>query len=237
MKQREVKTTEHLIVERQVSEVLRELERTQVAIGDPVQLQLKGIPDSERRNTATLLGFMPGKTVVVSVADQKDLAPFPEQSTVIVRIFSGESMHVFEAEVRKIDRDLGYIHFSYPSLVSVRTLRRSARASVHLPCVVSFEGRLIEGHIQDLSVGGARLVAGPLPVAKASLLRVEYRLPVCETGVPLTLIASVRAVNAVEDAPQPYYAYGLQFLHDDPEQKLALSAFMYEYLLTADQAL
>lgn len=131
-----------------------------LVVGSTLQLNT----DAESENAdrpVTLIGYLESESVLVSQPADVALSPGDH---VVVRFESGDNLYAFESDVVQVNESpFPYVHLSYPSGVQGVMTRRSVRFPVHdmaMMLVMEEDGRKMSVALADISLAGARLVAG-----------------------------------------------------------------------------
>lgn len=195
-------------------------------------------------NTATsqqykvrLIGYLKDESVLVTApAQDGGLVLLHEGQTLIVRLFAGRNVYQFTSYViHQSSLHVSYLHLTYPSKVQGVLLRHSVRADVNVICSVQEPlGESVAGLLRDLSVDGALLVTMQEFTEKEHHIQVKFKLMVDGLEEIIELDSVVRSQKLVThpDSTAAEVHYGLQFIHHDPEQHFALSAYVYQSLLS-----
>lgn len=213
----------------------RPLDQIPIHIGDVVQLQpLAG--NEDERLTARLVGFVPGKSVIVTTpVKDKRLVALKEGQTFVIRLFSGSSVYAFSSHViRQANIHCSYLHFTYPNTVRGQILRHGVRANVGvIASITNQAGFSNAARIQDLSIGGARLVGKAVLGDKNSEVMIKFRVKFDQYDEYLHIKGIIRSVNISEDESE--VSHGVQFLDMPAEYKFVLTAFVYQFLLAGQE--
>lgn len=135
-----------------------------LVVGTTLQF-IQGTDPEAEASPITLIGYFEPETVIVSMPECPDGAPpLSAGDPVIVRFESGDSLYAFESRVQQVcDSPFPYLHLDYPTGVHGTMTRRSTRFPVQdmvMMLVMEEEGRKLSVALADISLAGARLVAG-----------------------------------------------------------------------------
>ncbi|HMV64591.1 MAG TPA: flagellar brake protein [Zoogloea sp.] len=216
------------------AEDLRGLDEIRMDIGDTLQLQAQS-ETSQSRHYVKLIGYLKGKSVVVTTPTQDGkVLLMREGQAFVVRMFSGKSVYAFGATIFKVANvPYPHLHLTYPSQVRGLVVRRGARARVNLIAAVSgADGRSHAGTVVDLSIGGAMLVAKSPIGLKDDRIKVKFRVVVSDVEQYLILDAVLRTVHATAatEGEPSMVNHGLQFDSLPHAEQVVLSAYVYRVL-------
>lgn len=132
-----------------------------LVVGSTLQLQPEGMESEEQSQPVTLIGYLDGESILVSQPATQD---YPVGASLVVRFESGDNLYAFESEViQACDTPFPYLHLRYPAGVQGVMTRRSVRFPVNdmaMMLVMEEDGRKMSVALADISLAGARLVAG-----------------------------------------------------------------------------
>ncbi len=187
-------------------------------------------PDDDGRYATTLLGILKDVSLIVGIpAPGGRLAMFRQGQPLLLRAFTGTRVFAFTASVLVVRYAPGaYIHIECPKTVDGTEVRARTRIKVRLIAVVTTGpddsadvGRTTQ--VEDLSVGGARLIVAQ-PLGEASdELSLAFRLKAVSGEATLKLRAVIRTTVQLDDGR---VAYGVQFVDVDPIILLALEGYV-----------
>ncbi|NWG86519.1 MAG: flagellar brake protein [Hydrogenophilaceae bacterium] len=203
--------------------------------GEVVQLQPLAA-GSKETYSVRLVGYSKGRSIMTSLPETGGkLVHISDGQTFAVRVFSGLVIGTFSAKVLKVQHaPYPYLHLSYPAGVQTMRLRKSMRAVVELETVIyDKEGGspVATGLINDISVGGARLLIGKPIGRKDQTVYLGFKAQVGEIEEAVQVSAAVRSVVAETGADgQPRNVYGLQFESLNQHQQLFLMNLVYKLI-------
>jgi hypothetical protein len=188
-------------------------------------------PDDDGRYAATLLGVFRDVSIVVNIpAPGGQLANFRQGQPLLLRAFSGTSVFAFTASVLTVRYvPAAYLHLEYPRTVDGTEVRARRRIKVKLIAVARIKGaaeadRGMPTVVDDLSVGGTRLLA-KIPIGEPGTeIELAFRLKTPRGEATLDLLAVVRSVLPAGDGEG--FAHGIQFTELKPIEHLALEGFV-----------
>jgi len=187
-------------------------------------------PDDDARYATTLFGILKDVSLIVGIpAPGGRLAMFRQGQPLLLRAFTGTRVFAFTCSVLVVRYAPGaYLHLECPKTVDGTEVRARTRIKVKLIAVVTIgpEGSAEAGRttqVEDLSVGGARLIL-PQPLGEASEeLGVAFRLKSTSGEATLKLRAVIRTTVPLDGGG---IAYGVQFVDVDPIILLALEGYV-----------
>ena len=195
--------------------------------GQPLQLDFEGYTSD--RDRAMLIGYRPGQGIIVSTPVVNGTPMVLKLGTPLaVRLFATQMncACAFRTEIIHISRaPYPHLHLAMPGELVLGEVRSSVRAKVSLITSVYFGDELQQKSsalIQDLSLGGARLVAKSLPVVPGEEVRLTAQLSVSGIERIVTLEGIVRSVSPEKEGLQ----IGLQFNSMSDSDRITLHAFV-----------
>ncbi len=211
---------------------LTPFENLKLLPGEVVQLQPLAAGAKETYKVH-LIGYHKGHSLLTSVPETGGkLMPIVDGQTFNVRVFSGLAIGTFGARVLKVQyAPYPYLHLSYPTGVQTMRLRKAMRAPVELEATLYDKPGgtpVATGLINDISVGGARLVIGQPIASKDATLFLGFKAHVGEIEEAVQVAAQVRSATT-ETGPdgQLSHVYGLQFENLNQHQQLFLMNLVY----------
>lgn len=212
-------------------------DKLKLPVGTVVQLQ-QDATDNQDRYTVKLLGYNPGKGLIVSHLDNRGRTVILKDGTLLIaRIVQGRKAMGFHARIVETNMlPYPHLHLSYPEELEISEIRNASRVNT---CEASLVRNLADGAdsmveavIQDLSTTGARVLTRK-PIATAGdSLQIKMMLEVNKAGHRIDLVAEVKKVNYIEgDAKKnkrPLFSYGVMFLDVNEIQRLVIHAYVLE---------
>lgn len=202
-------------------------------IGDTLWLQFAD--DAAQRYAVNLVGSLPNRSILVSapMKDGKHLFMRDGQAFV-VRALAGKRAYAFSAQLIKYQQTpFVYMHLSIPREVRCTVIRQDTRVPVGAEGFLSLAGATpLPASVIDLSLGGASLVAPPLPgkmaVQKGATGSLRFVASVADQQLSLELPLVLRTVESLGDPH--FFKYGVEFAGLATRDKLVLSAYVYQEL-------
>lgn len=205
-------------------------------IGATIRLESLGTGE---QYAARLVGFLEEQSIIVTNPSQDGkLVSFQPGQAFQVRLMAGRHVYQFRTTLLQTSTQVfAHLHLAYPRQVQGASRRQGVRAELSIICNATNEGgRRIAGMLQDMSVGGARLVTREEFAELNSQVEVSFKLQFQGCEAVLELPATVRSVRLGEnpDTNQPEFWHGLQFHHETSETEVLLTAYVYFNLLLGE---
>jgi hypothetical protein len=188
-------------------------------IGDVLQLQFAPPSENQDRYAATLVGFLPGQSLIITTPrKQGNPIIVREGQTFTVRMLQGSNIFGFVARVLKISsKPYPYLHLAYPADVESAVIRNAPRVPTEIQAVVILPGSAgAEDQrpviITDISVTGARLINSEKLGDVGTVLQLTHAISVCGGEDILKVMGMIRNVRPVkrEDGNQ-VFVHGIEF--------------------------
>ncbi|MBI5463118.1 MAG: flagellar brake protein [Gammaproteobacteria bacterium] len=136
-----------------------------LVVGSTLQIEL---PQAGSPTVAvTLIGYVPGRSIMVmlqSAAEPDARQPLRMGDPCVVRFEAGDHLYAFDTQVLCLaEQPFVHAHLAYPQGVQGTMVRRSQRVPVNdvvMMLVMEEAGRKMSVALADISLSGARLVAG-----------------------------------------------------------------------------
>jgi len=185
------------------------------------------------RHTGTLIGLVPGRTVLVTtpmLGENRPLLLRKDQS-VICRFFSHKVACAFRSQVVHLcTTPMHYFHLGWPSQVEVGTIRKSERVLANLQVSIvnqsdsSWERTF--GAIVDLSTSGARLESVDPIGGVGEQILISGKVVIGHVTRLISIEAIIRAELDKFELANSTAAYGIEFKYVSDIDFLALQAFV-----------
>lgn len=211
-----------------------DLEDIRLSIGDTLQMQANG--DETQRYYVKLVGFSKGKSVLVTTpsADGNTIL-MKEGQSFVVRLFSGKNVYAFPTAINKVAHSpFPYLHLNYPLSVRGLALRRSTRVDVSIIASITHgSGKSHAATICNLSKQGALLVSKSAMGLKDEKLSIKFRIKVDDVEQYVTVSGAIRMLQPAPDleGAMPGVHHGVEFTEIPEQDRLALTAFVYQMQL------
>lgn len=209
-------------------------------IGDNLQLQFAG--DDETRYSAKVIGYLAGKSLVVTTPKvDGHVIPVSDGKEVVVRLMSGNSIVGFTVKVIMVGvRPYPHLHLSFPQNVQAVTVRKALRVTLNMiasakPCLhdsteidATQEAQTVT--IQDMSTTGALLIANKKLAEEGQHIAIALQLDVADSVEEVFLPAIVRNIRTErgEKVGQRYFHHGVELRLADRKQSVLVHAFVYQ---------
>lgn len=210
-----------------------------VNLGDPVQLQF--IPDDGRdRLNAKIIGHAHSKSLIISAPSSGSgkLALLRENQRFVVRMLQGNRVYGFESEILKYyTLPFPHVHISHPrdvECIVVRGARRIQASNLVVSVQSDQQPAAVAATLLNLSVSGALMQCAHLLGKLDDRLTVSLELDISGMTKYLRLGSIIRNLSTPEDNAADetgHYRYGIQFLELDEDQRLVLTAYVYEQII------
>ncbi|GGC58833.1 flagellar brake protein [Undibacterium terreum] len=211
-----------------------ELDSVRWSVGEKLFLQMAD--NAAMRFTVKMIGFLKGKSIVVSAPMIDGGAPrIRDGQTFIVRAFTGKTAYAFSASALKsVFFPYSYLHLSYPDKVRSTVIRHGSRATVKIIASVTIGNseQTTAAVLNDLSTGGASGVIKKNIGERGDSGVIKFKVRAAGNDEILTLSFILRSIEAIEN--EDSYRYGFQFNDLDAQSRLVLSAFVHQTLVEAD---
>ncbi len=170
-------------------------------VGDVVQLQ-RIAPEKEKENryTVTVIGFVPGKSILVTAPVIRGKVQFIlEDQRFAVRTLRGSNVIGFVATVlHTAVKPYPYLHLSFPEEVESIAVRNAERVETNTPALVKNTKNPDQPNqwqpalIKDLSATGARFESFSMLGEDGDKLQIRFKLQVCNVDESIDLVATIR---------------------------------------------
>ena len=208
-----------------------------VKLGDPVQLQF--IPDDGRdRLNAKIIGHAVNKSLIItapSSGGSGKLLLLRENQRFVVRMLQGSRVYGFESEILKYyTLPFPHVHISHPrdvECIVVRGARRINASNLVISVKADKITEAISATLLNLSVSGAMMQCIHALGELDDKLSFSIELDISGMHKYLRINAIIRNISTPEDRKteqDDHYRYGIQFLELDDDERLILTAYVYE---------
>ena len=223
-------------------------EKLKFPVGTRIQLQPEGIENNPTRYNVTLLGFYPGKSLIVTNPESQPgkTVMFRNSQAFIARVMQGSVCQAFRASAIQTNMlPYPHLHLTYPDDIEMTVVRNATRIVTKQPALVrnlkSTSSKRFEAMVVDVSASGAK-VATRVPVAEVGdNLEIKMQLEVADEIDILNLVAAVKKSEFREGDKQKgrlgLHYYGLMFEGINRYQKLLLHAYVLEFANKQDPSI
>lgn len=181
--------------------------------GTTLQLQFEKREDE--RLGSRVIGYFPGKSILVTTPKQEDHTLLVRlDQKVTVRFFSNTAACAFETRVINVcTHPYPYLHLAVPKNVTTGEVRKARRVSSKLPA--SFNNRTSHGGrqtgiITDISTSGIRLTSGEGMGNKGDTVDIRTTIELEHLSRLLITEGIIRSKN-LNRADSNTYIYGMEF--------------------------
>ncbi len=208
-----------------------DLTKMRLTAGLNINLEVVGAEGD--RYKSTLIGLVPGKSVLVTTPMLGDNRPLllRKGQTLISRFFSHKTACAFRSDVVHLcTTPLHYLHLAWPTQVEVGTIRKSERVHANLQVSVvnqtdnSWDRTF--GAIVDLSTTGARLETVEPVGAIGEQILITGKVVIGHVTRLISIEAVLRAELDRFELGNSTAAYGIEFKYVSDIDFLALQAFV-----------
>jgi c-di-GMP-binding flagellar brake protein YcgR len=204
-------------------------------IGDVLQLQWAPPSENTERYSATLIGFMPGQSLVITTPRRhgKPLIVREGQSFT-VRMLQGSNIFGFVSQVLGVSsKPYPHIHLAYPADVESAVVRNAPRVSTEIEALAVWPSGAAPAEdqrpviITDLSSTGARVRDRQKLGDIGSALQLVWSLSICGGEDVLKVMCVIRNIRAVSDKDgRDSLIHGLEFRALTRFQQLILCSYV-----------
>ncbi len=209
-----------------------------ILVGDALQLQKVGA-DTTERYTSTIIGFVPGKSLLVSapMVNGKSVL-VREGQAFAVRMLQGSCIQAFVAKV--LHNSLApypYLHLSFPQEVERIEVRNADRVETNIPILArniklpDEKDNWKSANIKDISSTGAKIESMSKIGEKDEVLLIQFKLLVChqEEGMELkTVTKHLEEPKDVGADEWGVYISGVQFENPGRLEKVLIQNYVLE---------
>ena len=194
-------------------------------------LQLEFDNASQFRDRSLLIGYSPGKSILVSTPRVNGVTvPVTLDGDVNVRLFSTRlnGACAFRSRIIHIlTRPFAYLHLSPPDHVEMGEVRKSMRAAVEIIASVQYgEDKRATAIIRDISTDGVQLVSKQFDAEIGDEVVVNCKFDVVGIERVLSLASIVRSVTKGENDS----CFGLQFVEVSDMDRITLHGYVLSQL-------
>jgi c-di-GMP-binding flagellar brake protein YcgR len=204
-------------------------------IGDVLQLQFTPSTENPERYSATLVGFLPGQSLVITTP-RKNSNPIiiRDGQSFTVRMLQGSNIFGFVARVLHVSsKPYPHIHLAYPEDVESAVVRNAPRVPTELQAVIinprGATGKDLQRHVtvSDLSSTGARVIDTERLGEIGGIIQLTQTLSVCGGNDVLKVLATIRNIreSPAQDGTMRYL-HGLEFRGLNRFQQLLLCSYV-----------
>ncbi|MET0026173.1 MAG: flagellar brake protein [Candidatus Thiodiazotropha sp.] len=203
-------------------------------IGDVLQLQFAPPSENQDRFSATLIGFLPNQSLVITTP-RKSGNPIivREGQSFTVRMLQGSNIFGFVSRVLQVSsKPYPHLHLAYPGEVESAVVRNAPRVPTELQAtLIRPGGANQEEHypviISDISSTGARVIDRKKLGEVGSVIQISQTLAVCGGEDILKVLAVIRNIREIPDASGNLrYLHGVEFRGLNRFQQLILCSYV-----------
>lgn len=207
-----------------------------LVVGSTLQLEVAG----SRRGVVpvTLIGYVTGRSIMVMLSDMAEAGlklPLQGGDACVVRFESGDNLYAFDTQVLCVlEQPYLHAHLAYPQGVQGSMVRRSQRVPVNdmvMMLVMEEAGRKLSVALADISLSGARLVAG----SRLGDVGERFSIEIPQLGqggnerVALPCrVRYVREEQSVSASAKRVYHHGVEFADLSSQAQLFIERYIGE---------
>jgi c-di-GMP-binding flagellar brake protein YcgR len=204
-------------------------------IGDVLQLQWAPPSENTDRFAATLIGFLPDQSLVITTP-RKQGRPIivRDGQSFTVRMLQGSNIFGFVSRVLNASsKPYPHLHLAYPSEVETAVVRNAPRVPTEITADVTWpqnntrvgEKRLVT--ITDISSTGARVTDQQTLGKIGDVIQVIYTLMVCGGEDVLKIMGVIRNIREVAGRDgRTDFVHGVEFRGLNRFQHLVLCSYV-----------
>ncbi|MCU7853885.1 MAG: flagellar brake protein [Candidatus Thiodiazotropha sp. (ex Monitilora ramsayi)] len=204
-------------------------------IGDVLQLQFAPPSENQDRFAATLVGFLPGQSLVITTPrKQGNPIIVREGQTFTVRMLQGSNIFGFVANVLSASsKPYPHLHLAYPADVESAVVRNAPRVATEIQAIVNMptgsdgaeDQRPVM--ISDISSTGARVMDRQQLGEVGTNIQVIHSLSVCGGQDVLKVMGVIRNIReVVRDDGSRLFVHGVEYRGLTRFQELLLCAYV-----------
>lgn len=220
-------------------------EQLSLAVGSKINVTVIGQDYKKHHCEAVLVGYLPGKTVVVTLPNKPPQVLLRAGLNIEANIPLGEGVASFSSRIEGLrDSLVTYLDLEYPAGVHVKTLRSHMRFAVDEPIEVNAHTNLgmtvnaINGYMLDISESGARIVLEKELTAMVTKITLGVYLSSFGLERDITIDAVIRnKASTHPDYPECSFAYGVEYIEFNPIDCYFLQSFCLHHQLRKKQLL
>jgi c-di-GMP-binding flagellar brake protein YcgR len=213
-----------------------------ILVGDSVQLQKVGAATSERY-ASTVIGFVPGKSLLVSAPTVNDKSVLiREGQQFAVRMLQGSYIQAFVAKVlHNALAPYPYLHLSFPREVESIEVRNADRADTNIPVMTknvklpNEKENWKSAFFKDISSTGAKLESMSKIGEQDDELSIQLKLIICDQEEDLELHAAIKNMEEPKNVGADewgVFVSGLQFVNPGRLEQVLIQNYVLEHRMS-----
>lgn len=194
--------------------------------------------DGSRRYDCSLVGCLPGESVILSALGNTGTFPTIEEGQeVVIRVVQANGVALFSSTVLFIsDTPTFMVYLDLPAKVSFKLVRQSTRVGVSLPVLVSNLSntaiRSVSGRMTDISLGGAKVEMSEDIGSTGDDIELKGKFKVGELQRVCRVNANICSRNVSGDGK---YVFGLKMGDIEEDSMLVLLGYTYSVMVNGDE--
>lgn len=207
----------------------------QINIGDALQIQ--DVSTDRQRHYVKLIGYLNKKSVLVThPVKNGELLAVSEGQDFLVRGFSDRKTYEFNANVISVClAPYPCLHLSFPSQLSVITMRGALRIKPRLECSIESGAAALKlpATIEDISTSGAKIRVRKEMGKAGSDVTVKFRLSIDDAEHLFIMPAIIRNIQSGTDSNSgdKIVTYGVHFMQPEGKERMALQNFICKIMV------
>lgn len=207
----------------------------QINIGDALQIQ--DVSTDRQRHYVKLIGYLNKKSVLVTQPVKNgELLAVSEGQDFLVRGFADRKTYEFNANVISVSlTPYPCMHLSFPSQISVITMRGALRIKPKLECSVESGPDAIKmpAVIEDISTSGAKIRVRKEMGKPGSSVTVKFHLSIDDENHLFIIPAIIRNVQSDNGSigGEKNMTYGVQFMQPEGKERMMLQNFICKIMV------
>jgi c-di-GMP-binding flagellar brake protein YcgR len=207
-----------------------------LVVGSTLQLEVAG----SRKGVVPvkLIGYVTDRSIMVMLSDTAEAGlklPLQGGDACVVRFESGDNLYAFDTQVLcVVEQPYLHAHLAYPQGVQGSMVRRSQRVPVNdmvMMLVMEEAGRKLSVALADISLSGARLVAGKRlgDVGERFSIEIPHLGQAGTERIALPCrVRYVREEQSVNASAKRVYHHGVEFADLSRQAQLFIERYIGE---------
>ena len=208
-------------------------DKLQIPIGTPIQIQQEN-QDSAPRYSVKLLGYYPGKGIIVTNTEfNGKTVLLTDDTPVVARVVEGSAAQAFRVKVVQTSmKPYPHLHLSYPDDIEISRVRDSRRIQTKQASLVrnskKDDDAYHEAMIVDLSASGAK-IATRVPIGiLEDMVELKMEMDVADQDETMKVLAVIKNVDFKKKGKLALHYYGLMFKGINRYQELVIHGHVLE---------
>lgn len=216
---------------------MKKQQTLRILVGDKLQLQKVG--ESGERYSSTVIGFVPGKSLLItapSVNDKPIMVKDGQQFA--VRMLQGSYIQGFVAKVlHNALKPYPHLHLSFPQEVESKEIRNADRVETDVPIMArnfklsDEKDNWRQASIKDISATGSKLESMSKIGETGDILILRFKLHICAQDEEMELKTKIMHLEEPGDVGADewgIYVYGTQFEKHGRLERVLIQNYVLE---------